>query len=208
MFIIYRTLFLAFKKIQMARITLCQIPTTQDFPLSYWGIFPLKKHWRWEYIHTSKTSEGKNIFLRKYIISKSVMENNTISKRKASSQCPPTLCAGGTWKICNVRQKEGERALFKFLKREWIFSRGGWGFSKSNFRINQISHNIKPPYVSNYESPLMKTPFMEQWPNGSGTGFPIHGSCVQNHQVTPRLTQPFILPRSIKWISWYEFLGT
>ena len=95
MFIIYRILFLAFKKIQMIRITPCQIPTTQDFPPSHWGNFPLKQHWRWEYIHTSKTSEGGNVFLRKYIISKSVIENNTPSKRKASSQCPPKLSAGG-----------------------------------------------------------------------------------------------------------------
>ena len=79
----------------MLRITPCQIPTTQDFPPSYWGDFSLKKHRRWKYIHTSKTSEGGNIFLRKYIISKSVIENNTTSKRKANSQCPPTLSAGG-----------------------------------------------------------------------------------------------------------------
>ena len=59
------------------------------------GISPLKKHWRWEYIHTCKTSDGGSIFLRKYIISKSVIENNTTSKGKASSQCPPTLSAGG-----------------------------------------------------------------------------------------------------------------
>ena len=79
----------------MVRITLCQIPTTQDFPNSHWGNCPLKKHWRWEDIHTFKTSEGGNIFLRKYIKCKSVIENNTTSKRKASSQYPPTLSAGG-----------------------------------------------------------------------------------------------------------------
>ena len=95
MFIIYRILFLAFKKIQMVRITPCQIPTIQDFSPSHWGNFPIKKHWRWEYIHTCKTSEGGNVFLRKYIISKSVTENNTTSKRKTSSQCLPTLSAGG-----------------------------------------------------------------------------------------------------------------
>ena len=92
MLIIYKVLFLAFKKTRMVRITPCQIPTTQDFQPSYWGDF---FHWRWEYIHTSKTSEGGNIFLRKYIISKSVMESNTTSKRKANPQCPPTLSAGG-----------------------------------------------------------------------------------------------------------------
>ena len=56
-------------------------------------ISPLKKYWRWEYIHTSKSSEGGKIFLRKYIISKSVIENNTTSKGKSSSQCPLTLSA-------------------------------------------------------------------------------------------------------------------
>ena len=50
---------------------------------------------RWGYIHTSKTSEGGNIFLRKQIIYKSVIKNNTTSKRKASSQCHATLSAGG-----------------------------------------------------------------------------------------------------------------
>ena len=38
------------------------------------------------------------------------------------------------------------------------------------------------------------------WASGEGTGFPIQGSCVQNHRVAPWLTQPFILPRSIKWV--------
>ena len=71
-----------------------QIPTTQDFPHPTGGIFSLKKHWRWEYINTSKILQGGNIFLRKYIISKSVMENNTTSKRKASLQYRATLSAG------------------------------------------------------------------------------------------------------------------
>ena len=30
--------------------------------------------------------------------------------------------------------------------------------------------------------------------------FLIQGSCVQNHWVALRLTQPFILPRLIKWV--------
>ena len=39
------------------------------------------------------------------------MENNITSKRKASSQCPPTLSAGGGgggegWKLCNVSNYE------------------------------------------------------------------------------------------------------
>ena len=41
---------------------------------------------------------------------------------------------------------------------------------------------------------------MEQWPSGQGTGFPIQGPRVQNRCVAPRLTQPFILPRSVKWV--------
>ena len=35
--------------------------------------------------------------------------------------------------------------------------------------------------------------------SGSSTGFRIQRSHVQNHWVTPRSTQPFIFPRSIKW---------
>ena len=31
-------------------------------------------------------------------------------------------------------------------------------------------------------------------------GFPIQGSRVQNRWVAPRSTQPFIFPRSIKWV--------
>ena len=38
---------------------------------------------------------------------------------------------------------------------------------------------------------------LEQWSSGQGAGFPIQGSHVQNHWVAPRLTQPFMLPRSI-----------
>ena len=41
---------------------------------------------------------------------------------------------------------------------------------------------------------------MEQWPIGQGAGFPIQGFHVQNHWVAPRLTQPFILLRSVKWV--------
>ena len=36
---------------------------------------------------------------------------------------------------------------------------------------------------------------MEQWPKVSGAGFQ-----VQNHWVASRLNQPFIFPRSIKWL--------
>ena len=38
------------------------------------------------------------------------------------------------------------------------------------------------------------------WPSGYGAGFPIQGFRVENHWLTPRSTQPFILPRSIKWV--------
>ena len=33
-----------------------------------------------------------------------------------------------------------------------------------------------------------------------GTGFPIQVSWAQNQWVVPKLTQPFILQRSIKWV--------
>ena len=42
--------------------------------------------------------------------------------------------------------------------------------------------------------------FMEQWPSGQGAGFPIIGSRVKKYWVAPRSTQPFILPRLIKWV--------
>ena len=41
---------------------------------------------------------------------------------------------------------------------------------------------------------------MEQWPSGFGAGFLIQGFCIWNHWVAPRLTQPFILLRRIKWV--------
>ena len=44
----------------------------------------------------------------------------------------------------------------------------------------------------------VKTKIKKQWPIGQGAGFPIQGSCVQNHQVAPRSTQPSILLKSIK----------
>ena len=69
------------------------------------------------------------------------MENNTTNKRKASSQCPPTLSAGGTWKIFNVSQTEGGHALFEFLKGEWIFSGGADDFLKVIFKL--IKYHIR-----------------------------------------------------------------
>ena len=41
-------------------------------------------------------------------------------------------------------------------------------------------------------------PSMDLWPSGQGAGFLLQGSRAQNHQVAPRLTQPFILPTSVK----------
>ena len=42
--------------------------------------------------------------------------------------------------------------------------------------------------------------FTEQWPSGQGAGFQIHGTHGQKHWVAPRSTQPFILPRLLKWV--------
>ena len=41
---------------------------------------------------------------------------------------------------------------------------------------------------------------LEKCHSGQGTGFPILAVRVQTHWVVPRLTQPFILLRSIKWV--------
>ena len=41
---------------------------------------------------------------------------------------------------------------------------------------------------------------MKQWSSGMAAGFPIPGFLVQNHWVAPSSTQPFILPRSVKWV--------
>ena len=41
---------------------------------------------------------------------------------------------------------------------------------------------------------------MKQWPSGQGVGFPIQGSHVQNHWLSSRSTQPFMLPSSIKLV--------
>ena len=35
---------------------------------------------------------------------------------------------------------------------------------------------------------------------GYGAGFPIAGSWVQNHLLAPRLVQPILYPRSVKWV--------
>ena len=42
--------------------------------------------------------------------------------------------------------------------------------------------------------------FKEHWLSGQGAWFPIQGSRVENQWVVPRSTQPFILPRLIKWV--------
>ena len=136
MFIIYRILFLAFTKIQMVRITTCQIPTTQDFPPSYWGgFFPLKNTGDGS-IYIPPKLQRVEIFFSESTSYVTLMKNNTTSKRKASLQCPPTLPAGGGGlKICYVCQKERGLALFEFLKAEWIFPGGGRGGWEGGARI-------------------------------------------------------------------------
>ena len=63
--------------------------------------------------------------------------------------------------------------------------------------LNEIIHlDFSLRYLASYNYLIVS--FMEQWPSGQGTGFPIQGSHVQNHWVAPRSTQPFILPRSVK----------
>ena len=51
----------------------------------------------------------------------------------------------------------------------------------------------------NFIIPLPATHIRISW------GFPMHGSQDQNYWVAPKSTQPFIIPRSIKWVP--EILG-
>ena len=44
---------------------------------------------------------------------------------------------------------------------------------------------------------------MDQWPGGSGAGFPIQGSCVQNHRVAP--WSPVFHPSEVVKISTRDF---
>ena len=44
----------------------------------------------------------------------------------------------------------------------------------------------------------------KRWSHGlvvRALGFPNQGSQVRNHRVTPRSSQPFVLPRSINWVT-------
>ena len=57
MFIIYKILFLALR-VQWSKSLLVRFaPPKIPHPLAAGKGVPLKKHWRWEYIHTSKTSK-------------------------------------------------------------------------------------------------------------------------------------------------------
>ena len=98
--------------------SLCVIfpPPKISHPLTG-GIFPLKKHWRWEYIHTSKTSEGRNIFLRRYIISKSVMTNITTRKEKLLHSVLPPFLQGEQGEVEFFREAEDfVKVIFKLIK--------------------------------------------------------------------------------------------
>ena len=76
-----------------------------------------------------------------------------------------------------------------FRHQESILASLSQSFSQSNVR------NDKGTLTSS-----VLVAFQGQWPSGLGAGFPIQGSRVQNQWMAPRSTQPFILPRSIKWV--------
>ena len=111
-----------------------------------------------------------------------------------------------------------------FLKKQY---QAGWNTNQnemkntnfwhctSSFKVLFIKINeIEPPafclllfYISSYIGRCHwaipeknKQGGLEQWPSGWGTGFPIQASHVRNHWEAPRLTQPFILLRSIKLV--------
>ena len=63
---------------------------------------------------------------------------------------------------------------------------------------NQYNFLLVNPKNVQVRNRLFQWLKMEQWPSGQGAGFLIQASRAQNHWVAPRLTQPFILPRSIK----------
>ena len=70
------------------------------------------------------------------------------------------------------------------------------------FKLNSILSSCQKftycivKYLSIHWSMQTRAPFL--YPGG--IGFPIQGSHVQIYWVAPRSTQPFILPRSIKWV--------
>ena len=83
------------RRLKWSESLLVRFPLPKIFHSPTGGISPLKNTGGKSMYITSKTSEGGNIFLRKYITSRSVIENNTTSKRNASSRCSPTISAGG-----------------------------------------------------------------------------------------------------------------
>ena len=85
------------------------------------------------------------------------------------------------------------------LLRGEIFLVGGW----ANFWLLLWGDSPHPPqFRKSWQVVLIYNyiAYMKQWPSGQGAEFPIQGSHVQNHWVVPRSTQPFIVPRSIKWV--------
>ena len=76
----------------------------------------------------------------------------------------------------------------KFLERLWI------KFTNRESYFNTLPHDP----VMYLESSQTTMKVLEQLPSGQGAGFPIQASRIQNDRVAPRLTQPFILPRSVK----------
>ena len=84
--------------------------------------------------------------------------------------------------------------------RNKIPNRLKWNILTQNLplKIASLGLRIHSMYVLKFY--ILFCGIMEQWPSCQGTGFPIQGSHVQNHWVAPRLTQPFILLRSIKWV--------
>ena len=85
------------------------------------------------------------------------------------------------------------------LLRGEIFLVGGW----ANFWLLWWGDSPHPPqFRKSWQVVLIYNyiAYMKQWPSGQGAEFPIQGSHVQNHWVVPRSTQPFIVPRSIKWV--------
>ena len=80
------------------------------------------------------------------------------------------------------------RAILKILAKSTI----------DLFKVNNSCTRTRSEISSKLSTKA--TTVMEQWCSGQGAGFLIQGSRVQNHWVAPRSTQPFILPRSVKWV--------
>ena len=77
-----------------------------------------------------------------------------------------------------------------------IFSDFQYGFSSCQSTADLLT--VVSNRIARVFNRSWATRALALWPSGLNAGFPIQGSCVQNHWVAPRSTQPFILPRSIK----------